>query len=550
MNEFWALFKTLLINSVGLSVIWSDKAGRRKKLLKILGLGLLIVVGFAPAIYLYTRLLIQGYDLLAPLGQQGAIISLGLTVAAGMVFFFGVFYVISTFYFTDYMQNLLALPLAPWQLLGAQFSLVVVYEYLSTLPFVLPPLLVYGVKAQVSPLFWIYALASFFLIPLFPLSLAALPTVIIMRFSNIGRHRDWLKIAGGVLIIVIAVGIQIPLQRGLDPGAIQEILTRPGGLMEWTGRMFPSNLWLARALVYSDTLTGLGYWLIYVLISVAAVAATWVVGDRVYLAGLAGSGESMPGKTGKRTLTGGKYTLRSTFFAYFFKEVRLLLRTPPYFINCVLTNFLGPFILIIIPLLQPQQTSNLTLIAQHPRSPIIIMLASLGLVAFLAASNAITGTTFSREGRQLFVSRYIPIDFINLALAKIASGLLFGGTGALFVAGIVLWLFKIPPVEGLGLFFLSLLVQLPILMTGLLIDLYNPKLEWENEQGAVKRNMNVLYSMIAGLVLLGPVLWGAYHLDSLYAAGLVLAGAVIIESVLLFMAIRGPGQERFYRLEA
>ncbi|MEN6392103.1 MAG: hypothetical protein ABFD04_16935, partial [Syntrophomonas sp.] len=142
MSEFWALFKTLFVNSVGLSVIWSDKTGRRKRLLKTLGLGLLIAVGFAPAIYLYTRILTQAYDLLAPLGQQGVVISLGLTLASGMVFFFGVFYVISTFYFTDYMQNLLALPLAPWQLLGAQFSLVVVYEYLSTLPFILPPLLI------------------------------------------------------------------------------------------------------------------------------------------------------------------------------------------------------------------------------------------------------------------------------------------------------------------------------------------------------------------------------------------------------------------------
>jgi ABC-2 type transport system permease protein len=44
---------------------------------------------------------------------------------------------------------------------------------------------------------------------------------------------------------------------------------------------------------------------------------------------------------------------------------------------------------------------------------------------------------------------------------------------------------------------------LPVLLTcltGLLIDLHNPKLDWDSEQKAVKQNVNLLYNMLAAVI--------------------------------------------------
>jgi ABC-2 type transport system permease protein len=139
MRKFWALLKVMLINYLGLSAMQIKDPENRTKYLKKLGLGAIIVVALAPTIVLYTDLLIKGFDLLAPIQQQGAILTLGIVVVSTIIFFFGIFYVMSFFYFATDTQNLLALPLSGWQVLGARFGVVLVYEYLTELPFLLPP---------------------------------------------------------------------------------------------------------------------------------------------------------------------------------------------------------------------------------------------------------------------------------------------------------------------------------------------------------------------------------------------------------------------------
>ncbi|MFA5385946.1 MAG: hypothetical protein WC364_15040 [Eubacteriales bacterium] len=146
MSEMWALFKILLINYSGVSA-YQIKTGKNKKVyMKKIGFGLIIAVSLAPTIWLYCRILIQGFDLLASIGQEGAILTLGLVLVSSIIFFFGIFYIISFFYFAADAQSLLALPLSGWQVLGARFSVILCYEYITESPFLLPPLLIYGIK--------------------------------------------------------------------------------------------------------------------------------------------------------------------------------------------------------------------------------------------------------------------------------------------------------------------------------------------------------------------------------------------------------------------
>jgi ABC-2 type transport system permease protein len=55
---------------------------------------------------------------------------------------------------------------------------------------------------------------------------------------------------------------------------------------------------------------------------------------------------------------------------------------------------------------------------------------------------------------------------------------------------------EIPLYIGLLIFAIGLLGTLLISFIEILLDLYNPKLDWDSEQKAVKQNLNVVYSMI------------------------------------------------------
>jgi len=48
-----------------------------------------------------VKFLSLAYESLLNIGQQGVMLSLGLTVSAFVIFFFGIFYVLNTFYFSN-----------------------------------------------------------------------------------------------------------------------------------------------------------------------------------------------------------------------------------------------------------------------------------------------------------------------------------------------------------------------------------------------------------------------------------------------------------------
>ncbi|MCX5780166.1 MAG: hypothetical protein NTV45_05000, partial [Firmicutes bacterium] len=357
MFKFWALLKILLINNFGIS-IYQLKAGiDRKADLKKLGMGVLIGVSIGPTLWLYTRLLIQGFDLLAQIGQAGAILTLGLVMVSSIVFFFGIFYVISLLYMAADAQNLLALPLSGWQVLGARFGVILGYEYLTALPFLLPPLLVFGIKSGAPPIYWFYALVGILFAPLLPLSLATIPTVVVMRFANLSRKKDLFKIVGGLVVIGLAIGYQFALQKSgpkiADPAYLQNLLTDPNGLMNLISRVFPSTRYLALALVNADKLAGIVNLLIFAGVSGLAVGAAWLVGEMLYFQGLVGSNETT---TQRKILSQTDYQRESRrtspLMAYALKEVRLLIRTPTYFMNAVMTNLFVPVLLLVPFMLQ------------------------------------------------------------------------------------------------------------------------------------------------------------------------------------------------------
>ena len=95
-------------------------------------------------------------------------------------------------------------------------------------------------------------------------------------------------------------------------------------------------------------------------------------------------------------------------------------------------------------------------------------------------------------------------------------------------------------------------VWLPVLytsLTGLLIDLYNPKLDWDSEQKAVKQNINVLYNMLAAFVpAIGSAAVFIFSL-SLPAALIILTLEYVLLCLLLGKLLFTKGVERFIQLE-
>ncbi|MEN6348608.1 MAG: hypothetical protein ABFD08_04305 [Syntrophomonas sp.] len=558
MHRFWALLKILLINYFGISVFQIRNTKNRLKYLKKAGIILLVIVGIAPTIALYARLLIQGYDLLAPLGQQGAILTLGIVLVSSIVFVFGIFYVINFFYFAADAQNLLSLPLSGWQVLGARFSVVIIYEYLSELPFLLPPLIIYGVKSGAPVLYWLYAAIGFLLVPLLPLGLATIPTVVVMRFANLSRRKDLLKILGGLLVIALAVGYQFLFQKtgpdAMDPAFLQNLLTDRSGLMNLMSRVFPSTRYLGLALINAGQSAGIMNLLIFTGLSFLAVTLAWVTGEKLYFKGLVGSSETT---ARRKKLSQSDYQRMGKglppVISYWAKEMRLLFRTPTYFINSVMTNLLIP-VLITIPFIIQSHNQKTAMpweqLLNGDKGQIILMSIIIGVIVFMAGSNAITATSISREGKELFISKYIPLSYRGQIHAKLLSAYLLGIIGAVLIIIAVKILMPLDNLLIGMLLGISLVAIAPVIEAGLLIDLYNPKLKWENEQQAFKQNFNVVFSMLFAILLGGAILYIVIRfIHSPLQASLFMFFGFGLAALLLYYFLMIWGIERCRKLE-
>jgi len=557
MNRFWALLKILLINYFGISLIQLKNPANRRDYLKKIGLGVIIVVALAPTIFLYIRMLIQGYDVLAPLGQEGAILTMGMVLVSALVFFFGVFYVVSFFYFATDAESLLALPLRAWQVLGARFCLLLCYEYLTALPFLLPPLIVYGVKAGVGPVYWLIACLGFIMVPVLPLSLAAIPTVVVMRFANLSRRKDLFKIVGSLFVIALVIAYQFLFQNAapnsMDPDFLRRLFTARNGLMDYMSRVFPSTRYLGLALVNWNGISGCLNLLMFLAVSLLALVLAWATGEKLYYKGLIGSSETT---AKRRALSRQDYQRleKSTpaQLAYFIKEVRILLRTPTYFMNSVMTNLLAP-LLVLLPF-YIQSHNGVVMpwnsLTKNPSGQGTLMAIIVAIILFIVGSNAMTATSISREGKEFYISRFIPLSFQGQVNAKMFSAYVFGIIGTILMVLAATLLIPFSPALVAILIGVGMVGIIPVIEVGMLLDILRPKLEWENEQQAFKQNLNVMFSMLFSMLIAGIVVYFVVsYFRTALAATLFMLCFFTVTAVILYYLLMSWGIRRYQKLE-
>lgn len=123
-NKTWILTRAMLKNGGGLGLNLQSKWSWVLLLL-------ILFVSLPIMLYGYVEITAFFYNSLAAIGQEGVLLSWGLVISATMVFVFGVFHVVSNFYFANDIENYLPMPVRPRQIVGAKFLQILLYEYIA-----------------------------------------------------------------------------------------------------------------------------------------------------------------------------------------------------------------------------------------------------------------------------------------------------------------------------------------------------------------------------------------------------------------------------------
>ncbi len=551
-NKLIILTKALLKNGFGI------KATGKKKVRQIIFI-ILIALCFVPLFISLSFFVSTMYDALKVIEQEGLILSLGVAITSFTIFFFGVFYVINIFYYSDDVENLLPLPLKPSEIIGAKFLVTVVYEYLTELILLLPLFIVYAYKSGASLMYYIYALVVFVLVPVVPLSIASVLVMIIMRFTGIAKNRDRFKMVGGLIAMFGAIGFNAVIQqfasKSVAPEKLQEMFTQgQNSMVEFVSRIFPGSKFAALSIVYNTSVQGIVNLLIFILITVASFLIFLYIGELLYFRGVIGISESAAKRKKVSSEELGKLSIRqSKLKAYTIKELKLLFRTPIYFMNCVLINFLFPILMLIPFLTQSQGGSELESIKTIMYSGVyegVIVAAGFASTMLISTINSITSTSISREGQNLYISKYIPTSYQTQILAKALSGTIISLIGVVTILTSVTVFLRIPlhlvfMIAGISLFGIVCMSFI-----GVMIDLFHPKLNWDNEQKAVKQNFNPLFHMLLGAIFGAATVWASivFDFNALTTLGIIVLVFGIIDLV-LYKIITTKGVKLFKDIE-
>lgn len=557
MNNYIALTKILLKNS--LSSFSSSKKGKINSRVKSAALGLLLLVSLLPLATAIGAAVWAAYPIFKSVGQEGLIFGSGLMMISMMILFFGIFYIMNVFYFSKDVESLLPLPLRPSTIMAAKFTVTLLYEYLTELLFLIPVIVAYGIASQGGVVYYLYSLIAFLTLPIIPLVYAGIINVVLMRFTNISRNRDQFRIIGGIIAMFAAIFANVKIQSLFNSFTNQEQVMEmlQGGnnsLLNVMTGLFPSNKLLAIALVNTGNTKGLVNLLLYLGISILFMVLFLTLGEALYFKGLVGNTET---KSSRRKLTEKQMekstSANSAVKSYVLKELRLLFRTPIYFINCVLMNFIWPVFLFIPFLANSGDTQGFADFQSFLRTGIsegILLAVAFAAILFVSGSNAVTSTSISREGSMIFVNKYLPISYQDQILSKVLTGVILGCMGLLSML-IALVFLALP---SLHLIILVVIVGvLAIFFTGfagIFIDLTFPKLHWDNEQKAVKQNMNVVLHMLVAVVSAAAVVVPSIVLR--LDLWIVAAGLIVIfgfADLVLYGLVKSAGVSLFEKIE-
>jgi len=532
---------------------FSFPADPRKKARQIVIFALL-GLSLVPMFFNIVRFLANMYDALVLVGEAGVLLSLGTAISAFVIFFFGLFYVMNTFYFSDEIEVLLPLPLKFSQILGAKFIIVTIFEYLTEGLILLPILIVYGIKSGQGFLYYLYALLVFLALPVLPIMLDSVIVMLIMRFTNLGKNKDTFRMVSAIIAIFLGVGMNVLIRRFALNQELDRMQLGNNSLVALTSNIFPVAKFGALGLINSGRLSGLGYTCLFLVISILGFYLFLILSNLLYYKGVTGVSvsSSRQRKISDKELS--RQTVRSSVLkSYILKELRILFRTPSYFVNCILMNFLWPVLIIMPSFAQPKGMGRLGVLNGLLSNEGILgslLAAAFGVMLLVSSSNGIAATSISREGENILFNKYIPVSYKTQILAKVISGVLMGLAGLLSLGIAAAAVLKISLVLLALICGTSLLAILFSNLSGVMLDLFNPKLHWDNEQKAVKQNINLLLSMAWCLVFGGLTAFAAFRLElnvTQTAISLVVVYGLL--DVLLYLSLMKKGSELFSKIE-
>jgi ABC-2 type transport system permease protein len=367
------------------------------------------------------------------------------------------------------------------------------------------------------------------------------------RLTALAKRRELLLTFFGILLVFGLVIGQAALMGKLAPvlgdeEAVALLLSDNIEMLRAVSRSFPPAMWAADALLQEFAAGYVpGF---FGLISSAAVglAACLLLSRRLYYKGVLAQMESLKSKSSG--FRAGSVKAGGALGAFVSKEIKIILRTPVYAMNILTGTAIFPIMFAAVSFgaggggLSSGNAAMAGLFDLLESSEGIKHLLAAAVVVMTGVmSSTGVATTFSREGRNLWLSQTVPVPARTQLFARLLAGFALTAAGSALSLSVLVAFVGFTMDEAAFGAVLGLCAAVPVIAASVIPDALRPKRKWNSESEAIKQNLNSILALLLCLGLaagIGFAVFGMSKLVPAWAAGSVVAAACVFGGLMIF----------------
>ncbi len=520
LNRINFLTKALLKNTTA----DNDPFKFRALKITIAILGSCIMFGCAILVGYFTKLLTDAVIILEGNGTEAAqLIMYFISVFGGV---FGINVICGWLFFSSDLSRLLPYPFKPSEICMSKFIVGYMQESIMEFLIVIGILIGYMISYGMSIIGVISSVFGVVLLPVLPLFYCALFSMIFMSLAKKVHSFKSVNMVSALCGLVFVAIFVISLLQLEDITAESFIYSLADGTNAFM-KIMQCVFFTVPLLCYAISQKSILLLLLFIVAHVVMLVVLYALSSVLYM-----NGVTAVLSAGKRMSKADKKSSRSygLFTACLLRDIKTLLRTPTYIVNCIIPTLILPIGGMII--LCGGSESLKALINEQKYPSILVFFTIIIISCLLTAMSGLSASSFTREGNHADLLKYIPVPYKTQINAKVATSFVF--TVPTTIIGVVLCCVGIGCSVWLTLACVvgAVLAVISTVYLGILFDSMHPKLVWDDELSALRGNMSTFFHMAVAIGV-GVVFAVLYFLLAKYMLIPVVLAVLAVGTVII-----------------
>ena len=496
MKETILLSKTLIKNGFRKGYNEKSKAG----------IYVFILVYFAIfTIYVSTTAL----ELLRDILLEELFLQIVLLINTVIVFMQCIISSLNMFFFSNDLEYILPLPVKAKSIYGAKLNLLITTEYIFEALIFLAPLMYFGVFMDLGILYFIKAAIVMITLPIICSSIMAFIMVRIASCLKFLKNKDRVQYMSIVMLVIILLFVSVissgeNTNAGISDAQVLDFVFSMQESIEGNKILGSFINVFTKFLVSNDNVVVFkNFGLILLMVWITYIGLT-KLNHKAYMKNISinfNDGKKVNTKINKVK----DIKANSLNKSYVKKEMLTMVRTPVFFMQCIMPVFIVPIIMFMPFILNINNLEALDMPSLEVLKDSVISVEGVSIILtimqILYIMNIIPVTAVSRDNLNATFMKTIPVSYYKQCKYKVKPGIIFNMIPIIYLFIVSIFVFEVQVQFFIAIAITLILMNIVESYIGILIDLKSPKIGWDSETTAVKQNFNIVINYFAAIAL-------------------------------------------------